>query len=278
MSEDQSQAQHVFQFDDDSTSFEVMARENGTRTWSARELQRLLGYKSWDSFKKVIDRAMTASLSANIPTAENFTLEKDVTGGTSASDFRLTKFGCYMVAMNGDAKKPEVGLAQAYFAAIAEQFQNYIESAEDVERVVIRRQVSDREKDLSKTAQSHGVTDFALFRNAGYRGLYNMNLNDLKKHKNLPKKGSRTLLDFMGKRELAANLFRITETEAKIENEDIRGQKPLESAAHAVGREVRDMMTKQGGPAPEDLELTSDIRKVGIDLRKTHKQLEKPKD
>jgi len=205
---------------------------------------------------------------------ENVLQTQTVIDDVEVPDYKLSKFACYLVAMNGDPKIEAVAKAQAYFAAIAEAVQKYVKSAEDIERLDIRMQLRDREKGLSSAASRHGVETYAFFQDAGYRGMYNMSLRQLRQHKGLD--GKQVLLDFMGKRELAANLFRLTETEARIENNDIRGQKPLEVAASDVGREVRAMMLRQGGAPPEDLPLRADIKKIGTDLRATHKQLKKP--
>jgi DNA-damage-inducible protein D len=123
---------------------------------------------------------------------------------------------------------------------MAEAFRQYVQRADDVERVLIRGEVSDREKALSGTASAHGVEHYQFFQNAGYRGMYNMDLAQIRMKKRVP--GGRSPLDLMGKTELAANLFRITQTDEKIRNEDVHGQKPLERAAEHVGRKVRDTM------------------------------------
>lgn len=264
----------VFQFDDEAASFDALGKENGFRYWSARQLQALLGYASWKSFEQVVNKAVAACMTLGIPVIENILQTQTILDDVEVPDYKLSKFACYLVAMNGDPKIEAVAKAQAYFAAIAEAVQKYVKSAEDIERLDIRMQLRDREKGLSSVASRHGVETYAFFQDAGYRGMYNMSLRQLRQHKGLD--GKQVLLDFMGKRELAANLFRLTETQARIENNDIRGQKPLEVAATDVGREVRSMMLRQGGAPPEDLPLRADIKKIGTDLRATHKQLKKP--
>ena len=259
--------QGVFHFDEDRASFDDLAKENGDRTWSARQLMDLLGYSSWDSFVKVINKAATACMTVGAANLEHFQ--------RAGADYRLTKFACYLVAMNGDTRKPAVATAQAYFAVIAEAFQRHIESAEDVERVEIRQRVTDHEKTLSASAKRRGVDNYAFFRDKGYRGLYNMSLRELRSYKGDPSRGKRPLLDFMGRRELAANLFRLTETEARLERDQVRGQHALEETAFNVGRSVRKTMTEAGGPPPEDLPLSADIKKVQGDLKRTAKGLRK---
>ena len=170
--------------------------------------------------------------------------------------------------MNANPRKPEVARAQAYFVSLAEFARQFIEETEHVDRVVMRDEMADRENSLARVAKSANVTDYALFQNAGYRGLYNKNLNRLKELKGVP--ANRTLLDFMGREELAANLFRITQTEAKIKKDNVRGQKALEDTAYGVGQEVRATIRKIGGTMPEDLPISEDIKKVKSGLKKAH--------
>lgn len=272
-----NRASDLFHFDDDRPSFEDLGRDNGTRYWLASDLMDILEYSNWSTFKGVINRAVQALTAASVDTIDHIQKITHDEHGNSCEDFKLSKFGCYMVAMNGDSRKPGVGLAQAWFASIAEAFQKYIQSAEDVERVQIRRELADQETTLGHTASQHGVENYAFFKDAGYLGLYNMRLSDLREYKGDPSKGKRTLTDFMGKRELAANLFRITETEARIKHTDARGQKQLERTAKNVGQEVRRTM-ERAGEKPEDLPLEQDVRKIATDLRKTSKKLQGPQD
>jgi DNA-damage-inducible protein D len=259
----------LFHFDDDKQSFEDLASTNGDATWSGRQLMGLLGYTNWSSFEGVINKAVTACMSVKASTLDHFRRD--------GSDYRLTKFACYLVVMNADSRKTEVAKAQAYFAVVVEAFQKFISSAGDVERVEIRQELTDREKSLSSCASRHGVQNYAFFRDRGYLGMYNMTLAQLRKHKGDPSQGKRPLFDFMAKRELAANLFRITETEARIEDGGITGQRALEQTALEVGQSIRNTMMDKGGTAPENLQLTTDINKVRSDLKKTAKGLEKSK-
>ncbi len=259
----------VFHFEDKYVSFEDFAHKNGFFYWYARDFMAMLGYKSYSSFQKAINKAMTACIALNIPVNENFVQEKRQLNGKQVDDMRLSKFACYLAAMNGDTQKKEVASAQAYFATIAESFQKYVQQTQDVERVTIRDEITDNEKTLASTADHVGVTKFGLFHNKGYRGLYNMNLAQLKKHKKIPEK--RPLLDFMGTEELAANLFRITQTEAKIRNDNIQGQRGCENAAYDVGARVRKTMKDLSGTSPEDLAIAQDIKNVKTNLRATQR-------
>lgn len=258
----------VFHFDPAQTNFQKLGRENGFRHWYGSELAFMLGYEDLEATRKAINKAMTVCMTLNIPVMENF---QQIESEHDKHDFKLSRFACYLTVMNGDVRNERVAKAQAYFVHLAEAFQDYIQQADGVERVLVRGEVSEREKSLSGTAHKHGVENYAYFQNAGYRGMYNMNLAKLKDYKGLKARGS--LLDFMGKEELAANLFRITQTEAKIRNENVSGQKHLERTAEDVGREVRDTMIRISGTRPEALPLEANIEEVRRGIKRTHKEL-----
>jgi DNA-damage-inducible protein D len=260
----------VFHFQDDRTSFEDFGESNGFRSWSARKLMECLEYENYSAFKKAVNKAMAACGTLNIPIDENFVRSRITIDGKEVEDYRLSRFACYLTVMNGDVKKHQVAMAQAYFAAIADSFRQYLEQADNIERLSIRDEVTDREKSLSGVAKSCGVTVYPYFQNSGYRGMYNMNLNALKQYKGIPDM-KRSLLDFMGKDELAANLFRITQTELKLRNEGITTQQRCENAAYAVGQDVRQTMQRISNTTPEDLPLAGDIKHVSKNLKGAHK-------
>ena len=267
--------QNVFHFEQESPNFNDLAKDvNGFTHWSARNYMVMLGYESYESFRKAINKAISTCTTLDIDVSENFQQTTVEIDGRPEKDFRLSRFACYLVAMNADPKKLQVAQAQAFFAATAETIRRYVDNAEDVERVLIREEVSTHEKALNSAAKTAGVSDqgFALFQNAGYRGMYKMNLSQLKKHKGL-QQPSRSLLDFMGKDELAANLFRLTQTELKLKNDQIRGQSNAERVAEDVGKKVRKTMLEISGTKPEDMELAEDIKKVRTSLKQTHKGL-----
>jgi DNA-damage-inducible protein D len=268
-----SQATDVFHFDESKPDFNALANENGFTFWYATTMMNLLGYQSLDTFRKVIQRAISACTSLNIEILDNFVQEKRQVNGKNVSDYKLSRFACYLVAMNGDPKKLEVAKAQAYFAAIAEAFRRYVENADEVERILIRDEISDHEKSLSGIAKEAGVTKYGLFQNAGYLGMYNLHFNKLKKLKGVPE--NRSPLDFMGKEELAANLFRVTQTEAKMRNEEIKGQANAENAAFEVGKKVRKTMQEISGTTPENLPPSEDIRKVKSAIKSSQKDFAK---
>ncbi|HPA20736.1 MAG TPA: damage-inducible protein D [Verrucomicrobiae bacterium] len=262
-----------FHLEPDKPGFEDMGESNGFRFWWASDLARLLGYSSTDAFRPAVNKAMAVCAQLNIDISENILQVRRDVDGHEVRDFKLSRFACYLSAMNGDPKKAEVARAQAYFAAFAGAVQQYVERTEAIDRVHIRGELSDRERTLSGVAKTHGVTNYAFFQNAGYRGLYNMDLRRLRLLKGVA--DGRSLLDFMGREELAANLFRITQTEAKIRKETITGQRPLEAAAESVGREVRRTIQKVGGTVPEQLAAEKDIRDVQKNIKDTHRQLKR---
>lgn len=257
--------QTVFHFDEGRPGFEDLGKANGTTHWDESIVMQVLGYESGQSFSKALMRAKQACLSLGIQCEEHFVRQEN-------GQHAITRFGCYLVAMNGDPRKPEVAAAQAYFAAIAETFQDRLEHAEAIDRVLIRDEVTDGQKAMASTAKSHGVENYAFFLNKGYMGMYNMSLERLRDYKGLGAKDK--LIDRMGKTELAAHLFRITQTTEKIANENIRGQTKLEQTAYNVGQKVRNTMEELSGKSPEDIPLAEDIGQVRKKLKGTRRQLE----
>ena len=239
----------VFHFDDDRENFENLGVENGQKTWSAptpHEVARIRKLGAVLQRDQPRDRHLYVA--ERIPITDNFKQVSTEDG----DDFRLSRFACCLVALNGDVKKPRVAAAQAYFVSLAEVVRRYLRDAENLDRVMIREEISDREITLSGVANSAGVQVYEFFKNAGYRGMYNMNYKRLKEKKGVfdPK---RSLLDFMGRDELAHNLFRLSLTEGRIKKEGTRGQWALEQVAEEVGRRVRRTVIEETGVRPEDL-------------------------
>jgi DNA-damage-inducible protein D len=248
----------LFHLEENEPNFEALALENGFRFWLGSALATSLGYETSASLKKAINKAMTVCLTLNIPVNENFL---QIESSQDKNDFKLSRFACYLTVMNADVRNPLVARAQAYFAGLAEAFADY-NKAEAVERVLVRGEISEREGTLSATAKTHGVENYAFFQNAGYRGMYNMNLSNLKNFKGMGANTKGTLLDR-------------TQTEAKIRNEAIRGQLNLEKTAETVGKDVRDTMIKISGQKPEELKLEQSIVDVKKGIKLTHKELKK---
>ncbi|KGQ37198.1 damage-indicible protein DnaD [Gallibacterium anatis] len=261
-------------FDEQNTelTFDDFANQNGIVYWYASDLAMMLGYTDMQAIHKAINKAYAVCNNLNIPIIDNFIQSAS---SNTPNDLKMTRFACYLTVMNGNISNPKVAAAQAYFANLAAEIHAQCQSADEVDRVYLRGDISDREKSLSHIAYKHGVDNYAFFQNAGYRGMYNMNMKALKNKKGLfDDKAS--LLDYMNNEELAANIFRVTQTEAKIRNQNIKGQVALENAAETVGRAVRNVMIQNTGTAPEDLKLSQEkINKIKSDIKKTHRALTK---
>jgi DNA-damage-inducible protein D len=258
-----------FDFDENGdVRFEILAKTNGTRYWSARDLMKVLGYEDWAAFKKVINKAVSACALLNIQVFDMFIQAEREINGRTVEDFNLSRSACCMVALNADSKKRNVAAAQMYFVALVEVLVGYaIEHAESMDRLAIREEISEREILLSKTAATAGVDKFGLFRSAGYRGMYDMPYQELRELRGVGST-NRSVLDFMGKDELAGNLFRLTLTEGRLRKEGTSSQSAAEHVAEQVGRTVRRTMIEQTGIAPEQLPTAQDIRVVRKGLKK----------
>lgn len=260
-------------FDSENPQFEKLSHQNGMLYWEASLLLQGLGYDTFKINAAPILKASQVCTNAGINYMEHFIPFDNERGGKSFRDIKLTRFACYLVIMNADIKKENVAQAQAYFAAFTESLQRYFIEQADIERIDLRGQISEHEKALSSTAKRAGITNYAFFQNKGYLGLYNMPLSKIRQIKGIPEK--RTPFDFMGREELGANIFRITQTEAKIEREHITGQINLEKAAYNVGRMVRNVLESNGSTLPESLPTVQDIKQIKSDLKKTDKAFKK---
>lgn len=250
--------------------FEVLAKTNGHRYWYARDLMNALGYDAWQAFKKAINKAIGACTTLGISVAENFIQHPRSIDGKVVDDFKLTRLACCLTAINGDPAKPNVAAAQIYFISLAEVLNGVALPPDSVDRILIRQEISELEVNLGKTAAQAGVEFYDRFQNAGYRGMYNMDIADLKLVKGIPDL-KRSLLDFMKKEELAGNLFRLSLTEGRIKKDKIRGQTALERVAEQVGSRVRQTMIEETGIRPETLKIGPDIREVRRGLKSANK-------
>lgn len=253
-------------------TFEDFKNQNGIIYWWASEFMLMLGYNDMKAFKKVIDRATKAFISLNIEHYDNIIRVERQIDGNTVPDYKLTRFACYLIAMNGDPKKPEVALVQAYFATQTRQFELYVEKQSDIERVLIRDEIKEGNKSLSSTAQKAGVSDYARFTNAGYRGMYNMLNVQLAHRRGVDKE---KLFETMGRTELAANLFRITQTEERIKSQHVFGQTQLEQTHFEVGREVRNIIERNTGRTPEQLPQEKQIPEVKKALKLDFREMKK---
>lgn len=254
-----------FFFDNENdNSFEEIKHidENSQEYWLARELQEVLGYTEWRNFSKVIDKAkISCKTSGEVENSHFVDVSKMVESGVAdipVRDIRLTRYACYLIAQNGDSKKDAIALAQTYFAVqtrrqeLQDQFDQL---TEDQRRLAIRGELTEHNKSLVEAAKQAGVEtrgDFAKFQNRGYQGLYGgLGAKEIHARKGLKK--SQSILDHMGSEELAANLFRATQTDAKLRRENIHGKDAANETHYKVGAKVRQTIEELGGTMPEDL-------------------------
>ncbi len=227
--------------------------------WSARALAPLLGYTRWQNFQQAINRAMTACRQIGQTVEDHFTgISKMVTLGSGAQreikDYLLSRFACYLIAQNGDPRKQAIAQAQAYFATAARQNELAQLYEDQQQRLRLRERVSEDNRGLAEAAAQAGVLsrNFGVFQNAGYEGLYDgQGAAALKERKGIGE--NENILDRMGRAELAANDFRITQTEEKLRREGVIGQQAAMDTHYEVGRTVRKAIEEIGGTMPEDL-------------------------
>lgn len=256
-------------------AFEDAAKhdEKGNEFWFARDLQKLLDYDRWENFEATINRAKTACKVSGQPVEDHF---RDVTkmvelgsGATRAiEDIRLNRYACYLITQNGDARKKPIAFGQTYFAIQTrrqelsdQRAEKVVPLSEDEKRVFLRNQIKEHNVKLSSAAKDSGVItpkEFAIFHSQGYHGQYGRSVADIRVYKGLPKGAE--ILDHMGSTELAANFFRVTQTEEKLRKDKIRGAKRANETHYAVGRQVREAMLKISGIAPEDLPAVENIK------------------
>jgi DNA-damage-inducible protein D len=255
--------------------FEESGRENGTRFWYAHEFMRALGYDTWSSFRNVINKAMGSSTRLGIDPTEAFTPAIVVEDGHETKTYKLTRFACFLVSMHADSKKPEVARAKALLAAIADQLISERIEEHDIGRIEAREDLKIAERAMCAAAQQGGLEapQFGIFKDAGFRGMYNMGLRELVTYKGADH--NKTLYDFMGLEELAGNLFRVTQTAARIKSKNVQGLNPLARTAKEVGLEVRQIMVRNSGVAPEAIPLVEDIAGVKKRLKSTARAMKK---
>jgi len=242
----------------------------------ARDIQGVLGYSRWENFEKIIEKARLSCESAGGDPPNHFREStKMVEVGSGAKvptqDYFLTRLACYLIAMNGDASKSEIATAQAYFAIQTRKQEVQEQLTGEEQRILIRERVRDRNKSLASTAKQAGVQKFAIFQAAGYQGLYEMGLGDIKRRKGIG--DNEDLLDRAGRSELAANEFRITQTEEKLVRDQVNTERQAIHTHLEVGQDVRTTIKKIGGTMPENLPAEPSIKML-VSRRK--KQLPMP--
>ncbi len=251
-------------------SFEELKQVNdhGAEYWSARALQPMLGYSQWRRFEQAIERAIISCSESGNPSENHFAgAGKMVELGSGSvrevEDYQLSRFACYLIAQNGDPRKPEIARAQQYFAVQTRRQELSDQLAADVERLELRKQTSEEFKALSGAAQDAGVQSkmFGVFHDAGYKGLYGgLGRESIKQRKSIPEKDN--LLDRMNATELAANQFRMTQTRDKLARDGTRNQAQAIQTHENVGKEVRDAIKRIGGTLPEQIPSAEHIKEV----------------
>ena len=250
--------------------------ENGFEFWQARELQQVLDYKEWRKFEGVISKAMKACQNSGISTFEHFVgadkLSKRANNAEiQIKDYKLSRYACYLIAQNGDSRKTVIALAQTYFAVQTRKQEisqkEYNKLTEDEKRFYQRDLTRKGNYSLNLAAKNAGVKNFDKFHNAGYKGLYNgETADDIAKRKKL--RYREDILDNMGSEELAANLFRITQTEARLKRDNTQTEAEANKTHYNVGSKIRNTIKELGGTMPEDLATP----------KKSLKELEKEKN
>jgi DNA-damage-inducible protein D len=239
--------------------FEEIKRVNDHQSeyWSARQLAKALKYKDYRNFETVLKKAKEACKNSDQPVKDHFGDVTDMiqlgkTALRQISDVHLSRYACYLVMQNADPAKDVVALGQTYFAIQTRKQEVQEQLVEDQKRLFLRGEITAHNKHLAETAAKAGVKNYAVFTNYGYMGLYGgLKTQDIHKRKKLKK--SQKILDHMGSEELAANLFRATQTDAKIKREEIQGEARANQAHYSVGKKVRRTIKEMGGTMPEKL-------------------------
>lgn len=249
--------------------------ERGTEYWSARALSKLLGYSEYRHFLPVLTKAKEACDNSGLPASDHFEdILAMVTIGSGAQrelqDVKLSRYACYLVVQNGDPSKPVIAAGQTYFAVQTRRQELADDEAfkqlrEDEKRLFLRNELKEHNKQLVEAAQQAGVAtglDFAIFQNHGYKGLYG-GLDQKAIHTKKGLKKSQKILDHMGSTELAANLFRATQTEEKLRRDQVQGKRQANETHFEVGRKVRQTIAELGGTMPENLPtLDNSIKQI----------------
>ena len=236
----------------------------GNEYWSARDLQHLLDYSTWQKFMAVITKAQTACVQSGYAVADHFnrTVKMVVIGSGAQrqqTDFHLSRYACYLIVQNGDPNKNVIAAGQTYFAVQArrqelQDTETFRQLSEDKQRLLLRGQIRTHNSDLAAAAKEASVekpVEYATFQNHGYKGLYG-GLDNQGIHKRKGLKKSQKILDHMNASELAANLFRATQTEEKLRRDHIKGKTQANQAHFEVGRKVRQTIAELGGTMPEE--------------------------
>ena len=254
--------------------------ELGNEYWLARELQSILGYNQWRSINDLIVRAISACKESKYNIDDHFALHRKMIklakgAKRNVVDYKLSRYACYLIVMNGNPQKEIIALGQTYFAIQTRKQElsekEYNELTEDEKRLYRRNQARKGNYNLNQTAVNSGVKDLARFHNAGYKGLYNgETADDIFKRKKL--RYREDILDNMGSEELADNIFRIAQTDAKLKRDNVDNEYIANSIHYEVVNEVRNSIKRLGGTMPENLPTPEKSLK-GLEKEIRNKQL-----
>lgn len=237
--------------------------DEGTEFWYARELSKVLQYSDWRNFQNALFKAMEACKNSGNEVSDHFGETTNMINlGKNAKreidDYALSRYACYLIVMNGAPQKEVIAVGQTYFAVKTRQqelIDDYDNLTEDQRRIAIRAEMKKHNKSLAEAAKLAGVEtsrDFAVFQNKGYQGLYGgRGKREIAVGKGL--KPTDDILDHMGSTELAANLFRATQTDEKLRRDNIQGKEAANQTHYNVGRKVRQTIKDLGGTMPENL-------------------------
>ena len=252
--------------------------DNGVEYWSSRDLAKVLEYVNYRNFLVVIEKAKISCKNSG-EVIHNHFVEADVMvkigsgAEKSVKTIYLSRYACYLIVQNSDPSKVVVAKGQTYFAIQTRRQEKVGDLVEDSKRVFLREEMKKHNKSLTRAASMAGVSNYAIFQNHGYRGLYGgLNMQDIHRRKNLKK--SQQILDHMGSEELAANLFRATQADAKIRRENIQGEDNANSAHYEVGQKVRNTISSLGGTMPENLATPDSVSKAKTRIKKSAKKKE----
>ena len=280
--DDETQNEEMVEYSEQTFESNKHYTEDGQEFWYARDLQRVLEYTEWRNFTGVIEKAKIACQNSGIEPDDDFVdVNKIVEAGAThkdIGDIMLSRYACYLIVQNGNPRKEIIALGQTYFAVKTRQQElvdGYDQLSEDQKRLAIRNEMIEHNKSLAEAAQMAGVIDprdYAIFQNKGYQGLYGgLGAKEIHARKGL--KPSQKILDHMGSTELAANLFRATQTDEKLRRENIQGKEAANKTHYEVGRKVRQTIAELGGTMPEDLPTPQkSIKQIESEQKKMMKQ------
>lgn len=252
------------------SNLETISKQNGSTYWSVEDIASFFGYTDLSGFKKVVSKAI--SFATGLMGDDVYKEFKPVFKNNNPVDYKISRFGVFLCTMFASERQPNVKELRIVLAAYA----NFV--FQDIERLEERSKLTHGEKYMTAVASGQGLEhkDFGKFKDAGYRGMYNMSLNKLKEYKRVSTNS--TLYDFMGITELAANTFRVTQTAEKIRNENIRGTSNLVKAAEGIGKQVREIVKQNTGVLPESLPIEEKITHIKTKIKKGKSINKIPKD